>query len=168
MPGKDTVFDSKVKYNGIFNFKDFYKFCHDYLQEETQIGDLGEDEYQEKITGPVKEIKIKWSGSRKFTDYFKFNIKVEFHIIALAEVELNQGGAKIKTNKGDIKISVKGELEKDYEGHYDATAFKQFVRGVYEKFIIQSRVKEFEDKAAGYCDDFVGQAKAWLDLEGRY
>ncbi len=167
MPGKDTVFDSKIKYNGIFNFKDFYKFCHDYIEEELQIGDLSELEYQEKISGMAKEIKIKWEGSRKFTDYFKFTIKIEFHIIAMTEVELNQGGRKIKTNKGDLKLSVKGVYEKDYQGNYDSTAFKQFLRGVYEKFIIPSRVKEFEDKISGACDDFLGQAKAWLDLEGR-
>ena len=105
--------------------------------------------------------------AKKFTDYFKFEIKVEFHILAMTEVELNQGGQKIKSNKGEIKTTVKGILIKDYDGKYDTSAFKQFLRGIYEKFIISSRVKEFEDKVAGYCDDFLEQSKAWLDIEGR-
>jgi hypothetical protein len=167
MPGKDTVFDSKVKYKGIFNFPEFYKFCYQYIIEELQMDFLAEKEYQEKISGMAKEVKIKWEGERKLTDYFQFDLKIEFHIIAMTEVELNQGGTKIKTNKGDMKITIKGIFVKDYEGKYDVTAFKQFLRGVYEKFIIPSRIKEFEDKISGYCDDFASQAKAWLDLEGK-
>ncbi len=166
MAEKDTIFSSKVKYKGIFNFKDFYQFCYEWLSDETGLT-VEEEEYSEKISGPVKDIDVKWSGSKKVSDYFKNEVKVEFKIIAMSEVEINQGGTKIKTNKGEVGIKVKGILVKDYEGKFETTAKMKFWRGIYEKWIIGGRVKEYEDKLAGKCDEFLGQAKAFLDISGQ-
>ena len=69
MVEKETIFSSSIKYTGIFSFKDFYKFCYDWLTEDTNL-DISEDQYKEKLTGDSKEIIIKWTGSRKLTDYF--------------------------------------------------------------------------------------------------
>ncbi|MBU1252672.1 MAG: hypothetical protein KJ905_02745 [Nanoarchaeota archaeon] len=166
MSEKDTVFSSKIKYNGILSFKDFYKFCYDWLKEETEL-DMIEDSYNEKISGDTKEIRIKWSGDRKITDYFRFDIKVEFIILGLKNVEISQGGAKIKTNQGSVEMSVKGVLVSDFQGRFDTSGFNKWMRGVYEKWIISSRVAQFTDKIAGDCDEFLSQAKAYLDLEGK-
>ena len=166
MPETDTVFSSKIKYNGIFSFKDFYKFCYDWLVEETGL-EMVEDSYNEKISGDVKEIRIKWSGKRKITDYFRFDIKVEFIILGLKNVEISQGGAKVKTNQGSVEMTVKGILVSDYNGKFDKNWYAKWFRGVYEKWIISSRVVEFTDKIAGDCDEFLSQAKAYLDLEGK-
>jgi len=168
MAEKDTVFSSKIKYNGIFSFKDFYKFCYDWLQEETGFEDtLSEDKYGEKISGNAKEINVEWSGRSKLTDYFRFDIKVTFKVLGLQEVEVEQGGAKVKTNKGSVEVSVKGTLVRDYEGKFETTPFNKALRGMYEKWIISSRIDQFEGKIAGDCDEFIGQAKAYLDLEGK-
>ena len=37
MPEKETIFSSKVEYSGIFSFKEFYKFCYQWLKEETGL-----------------------------------------------------------------------------------------------------------------------------------
>lgn len=166
MAEKDTIFSSKVKYVGIFNFKDFYQFCYEWLSEEFGLT-VEEEEYSEKISGPVKNIDIKWKGSKKVSDYFKNEVKIEFKIIAMSEVEVNQGGTKVKTNKGEVGIKVKGILVKDYEGKFETSAKMSLWRGIYEKWIIGGRVKEYEDKLAGDCDEFLGQAKAFLDISGQ-
>lgn len=166
MAEKDTIFSSKIKYVGIFNFKDFYQFCYEWLSEEFGLT-VEEEEYSEKISGPVKNIDIKWKGSKKVSDYFKNEIKIEFKIIAMSEVEINQGGTKVKTNKGEVGVKVKGLLVKDYEGKFETSAKMSLWRGIYEKWIIGGRVKEYEDKLAGDCDEFLGQAKAFLDISGQ-
>jgi methyltransferase-like protein len=166
MAEKDTIFSSKIKYVGIFNFKDFYQFCYEWLSEEFGLT-VEEEEYSEKISGPVKNIDIKWKGSKKVSDYFKNEIKIEFKIIAMSEVEINQGGTKVKTNKGEVGVKVKGILVKDYEGKFETSAKMSLWRGIYEKWIIGGRVKEYEDKLAGDCDEFLGQAKAFLDISGQ-
>lgn len=163
---EETVFSSKIKYNGIFLFKDFYQFCYDWLTEEFGW-DVAETMYAEKIAGTSKNIDIKWSYSKKVTDYFKFKGSVKFKIVGLEVVEMMQGGAKVKTNKGSVDINIKGVLARDYQGKFDRSAYRKFLRSIYEKWVIPARIDEFEGRLAGQCDTFLGQAKAFLDLEGK-
>jgi len=166
MAEKDKIFSSKMKYDGIVFFKDFYKFCYDWLTEETEL-DVAETKYVEKLKGDVKDIDIEWVGTRKVTDYFKFQVKVVFRILGLKDVETTQAGVKVKTNQGSVEIKVTGTLIRDYEGKFEVTAYKKFLRSIYEKWVIPSRIEQFEEKLISDCDEFLSQAKAYLDLEGK-
>jgi len=167
MPEKDQIFSSAVKYTGNFSFKDFYQFCYDWITEQIGMADLSEDEYTEKVAGDEKEIQIKWTATKKLTDYFKFELKASFHILKLKKVEIVQDGVKLETNKGQVKLTIKGNLIRDYEGKFESGGRLKFLRGIYEKWVIPTRVDEFEDKVAGGCDELLTQAKAFLDLEGK-
>jgi len=167
MAEKETIFSSKIKSSGIFLFSNFYKFCYQWLTDETGL-DVSENKYKEKLSGNSKNIEIEWTGTDKVTDYFKFEVKVTFKIEDLTEVEIQQpGGAKIKTNKGAVEIAVKGNLIRDYDGKFEKGWVSKFWRGIYEKWVIPSRIKQFENKLAEKCDEFLNQAKAYLDLEGK-
>lgn len=166
MAEKDTLFSSKIKYNGILDFAEFYKFCYNWLVEEAGLS-IGEDKYAEKISGDSKNIDISWSGSKKITDYFKEEVKVSFQIIGLTKIEIVKEGKKIKTNNGSVEVKIKGVLVRDYEGKFETTPSKKFMRSIYEKWVIPSRLSEFEGKVVGDCDEFLSQAKAFLDLEGK-
>ncbi len=166
MAETEEIYATKVKYDGVFSYKDFYQFCYKWLTEEIGLTVI-ESEYEEKIGGNEKEIKVKWAGTKELTDYFKVQMKVEFHILRLSNVEINQDGNKIKTNKGNVKVTVKGILMRDYKGKFETTPFLKFLRSVYEKWVVTQRVNQFEDYLIGKCDEFAGQAKSYLDLEGK-
>ncbi len=166
MPEKETIFSSKIRYTGIFSFKEFYKFCYDWLKEETGL-ELAENRYSEKIDGATKKIGVSWSGGKNLTDYFRFDAGVSIDADGLKEVEINQGGVKVRTNQGSVEVGIKGTLVRDYEGKFETTAFKKFLRGIYEKWIIPSSIEEYQGKISGACDSFLNQAKAYLDLEGK-
>jgi hypothetical protein len=166
MVEKDKIFSSKVSYDGLLNFKDFYKFCFQWLSEEAGLS-VVEEKYAEKISGDSKNIKVKWNGGRKVTDYFKFQVSVDFEVINLTNVEITQDGKKIKMNKGSVEVKVSGNLLRDYEGKFEHTSTQKFLRAIYEKWVIYSRIKEYEGKLVGDCNEFLGQAKAFLDLEGK-
>ncbi|MBW6442386.1 hypothetical protein K0A97_01225 [Patescibacteria group bacterium] len=167
MVEKETIFSSTIKYDGLFSFKDFYKFCYEWLNQDKGFEQLIEEKYEEKIKDNEKELLIQWVGLRNITDYFRFEIKVKFEIKRLQEVEIMQGQAKIRMNKGSLKVSIKGDLVRDYQGKFEMSAFNKFLRGIYEKWVITSRVEEYDNKLAELCDEFLGQAKAYLDLEGK-
>jgi len=93
MAEKDTLFSSKVKYSGVFSFSEFYQFAYDWLDQETGVG-ISEDKYAEKLKGNSKDIDVEWTGTRKATDYFKFEIKVKIKIVGLTNVEIEQNGTK--------------------------------------------------------------------------
>lgn len=166
MVEKETVFSSKIKYSGIFSFKDFYAFCYDWLKEETGL-DVIEKKYAEKLEGDSKQIDVEWAGSKKLTDYFKFEAKITFKITALTNVEIIKSGAKIKTNKGTVEVKISGTLVRDWQGKFDVSAFKKFLRSIYEKWVITSMVEKFEEKIIKDSDEFLNQAKAYLDIEGK-
>jgi hypothetical protein len=137
-----------------------------WLNEEKGF-DLAETAYKEKIKGDSKEVEIEWKGNSKVTDYFKFEIKVEFRILGLTDVELVKDGQKLKTNKGDVEIKLKGTLVRDYDGKFEKSSSQKFMRSIYEKWIIPARINEYEEKLIGTCDEFLSQAKAYLDLTGK-
>ena len=166
MSEKETVFSSKIKYKGIFSFKDFYKFCHEWLTEETALG-ITETKYSEKLSGDAKDIEVEWSGSKNMTDYFKFEAKISFKIEGLTKVDINKGGAKVSTNNGSVEVGIKGSIIRDVDGKFETTAFKKFLRDIYEKWVISEKIENYEEKIISGCDEFLSQAKAWLDLEGR-
>jgi len=164
---KETIFSSKVKTKGIFSFKDFYKFCYQWLTDETGLL-VSETKYKEKLSGNSKDLEIEWVGEDKVTDYFKFQVKVVFIVRQLTDIEIQQKtGAKIKANSGEVEISVKGILIRDYEGKFEKSGTLKFFRGIYEKWVIPSRVEQFENKLVEDCNEFLNQAKAYLDLEGK-
>ena len=98
MAEKEEIFSSKMKYEGLWDFKEFYKFCYQWLVEEMHL-DVIEDKYSEKITGDSKGIKIEWTGKRKVTDYFQFSVSVKFEIIGLINVEITKDGRKIRLER---------------------------------------------------------------------
>ncbi|GAI90936.1 unnamed protein product, partial [marine sediment metagenome] len=138
----------------------------DWLKEETDL-DVAETKYSEKLVGDLKEMDIKWTGTRKVTDYFKFEVKVEFEIRKLKQVEITQNGKKIKTNEGSVKVTTKGTLIRDYQGKFEKDALRKFTRSIYDKWVIPSRIEQFEGKLIIKCDEFLNQAKAYLDIEGK-
>jgi len=166
MPEKESIFSSKIKFGGVFNFADFYRFCYDWLLDETNLI-VSEDKYVEKLVGDGKNIDVEWNCFRKITDYFRFEVKINYRILGMTNIEVQKDGAKLKMNKGSVEVGVKGTLVRDYQGKFEKTSTQKFMRGIYEKWVIPSRVDQYEDKLIGDCDEFLNQAKAFLDLEGK-
>jgi hypothetical protein len=166
MVEKDKLFSNKMKYDGIFSFESFYKFCYGWLTDETGLL-LSEKKYKEKLSGDSKNIEVEWAGTKELTDYFKFEMEVSFKLVGLTNVEVNEGTKKIKANKGSIEITIKGNLLRDYKGKFEKNAIEKFLRGIYEKMVISARIDQMQEKIIVDCEEFLAQAKAYLDLEGK-
>ncbi len=165
MAEKDNVFSSKLKQRGFADFKDFYSFTYDWLNGEGY--DVSEIKYDEKVLGDTKDIKIEWEAVRKISDYFKFSMKINWTILHLKEVEVQRDGKKVKTDSGEFEIKLKGILIKDYENKWEDHPFWKFWRGVYDRYIIRTRISQYEDKLFEECDEFLAQCKSFLALEGK-
>ena len=165
MAEKDTVCSGKVAQKGIFNFKDFYAFTYDWL-----VGGgykVVEKKYSEEITGDSKKIEIKWEAKKKISDYFRFVINVDWKVIGLKEAEVVKEGKKVKMNTGQPEIKVTAILVKDYEHRWEDQPLWKFLRGVYDRYIIKSRIEEYQDKLKEEAEEFIAQCKSFLALEGK-
>lgn len=166
MVEKDIVFTAKIKQKGIFDYPSFYRFCYEWLIEKGYF--LIEKGYTEKIGAGGKEVEIEWDATRKISDYFKFQLKVTWHIIGMTDIEVQEDGKKIKMNKGYPEIKVQAVLLKDYEHRWEGNPFFKFLRGLYDRYIIRARIESYEAKIHQEGDEFLAQAKAFLALEGKH
>jgi len=159
------VFEQKVKHKGFFNFKELYNFCYEWLKDDHY--NVSEDEYTEKISQAGKEIVIKWKAKKNISDYFRNVISLKWHIITMTDAEVEIDGEKKKTNKGDLGIEIKAELERDYEKRWEDKPFYKFFRGIYDKYIIRTTREQYENNLKEKAGDFFEQIKGFLVLEGR-
>lgn len=159
------VFEQTLKHKGFFNFNDLYNFCYEWLTDKNYF--IIEKSYTEKLSSFGKEIVIEWTAKKKVTDYFRNVISMRWQIIGLNDAEVEINGSKQKTNKGDLKINFKGDLEKDYENRWVDRPIWKFLRGVYDKYIIRTTTDEYEDRLIGQIDGFFNQVKSFLALEGK-
>ena len=114
-----------------------------------------------------KPIEIEWDARKKISDYFKQKIKVKWHILGLNDAEVEVDGKKVKTNKGELKLTVDGILERDYEETWEKSPTNKFLRGIYDKYIIKTTIDEYEDRLFLKANSFFEDTKAFLALEGK-
>lgn len=165
MVESDKIYETKIKHTGLFDFKELYKFFFEWFTSYDYI--VAEKKYEEKITAEGKDIEVEWECFRKISDYFRFKVKITYRVIGLIPVEVQKGNVKVKTNKAQVEIKAAGFLEKDYEHRWERNPVAKILRGVYDKYIIRSRIEQYEDKLATEVDEAMAQVKAFLALEAK-
>ncbi|OIO40258.1 hypothetical protein AUJ10_03725 [Candidatus Pacearchaeota archaeon CG1_02_31_27] len=165
MVEKEKQYREKVKYGGIFDFKDAYTFLSNWFIDEDYV--LEEEKYTEKVGESGKYVEVKWNAWKKISDYFKFEIKVKWEIFNMTTVEIEKGGKKIKLNKGGNEVDFKGYLVRDWENKWETTPWKKFMRSVYDRFIIRARLEDYEFEVLEETKEAVEQLKAYFSLIGR-
>lgn len=165
MADKDQVLKEKIGHSGIFDFGAFYKYAHDWFDDEGY--GVVEEKYTEKVGGSGRNIFIEWTATKTITDYFKLELKLKFYIDNLTDVEVEIDGEKKKMNKGVINIEIKGTLIKDATNKWEASAWWQLLRNTYNKYIIPARVESLEFKVIADVQTFKDEVKAFLELSGK-
>ncbi len=165
MADKDKVIKEKVDHSGIFDFPSLYSYAHDWLNEEGY--GVVEEKYSEKVSGTGREINIEWKASKKITDYFKIEMDIEFEIKEMTDVEAEIDGKKKKMNKGKLSLELTGNLIKDHESKWEGSPLNTFLRGIYNKYIIPSKVKSIESKIENDVKELKEQIKSFLSLTAK-
>jgi hypothetical protein len=93
-------------------------------------------------------------------------VQVDWMILGLKSVEVQREGKKLKMNSGQVELKIKGVLVKDYEHKWEDRPIWKFLRGVYDRYIVKSRIEDYEDKLKEEVEEFIAQSKAFLVIEG--
>jgi hypothetical protein len=165
MADKELIVREEVEHSGLFDFKSLYSFSHAWFADEKYGVD--ETRYSEKVSGDSRNLLIQWMASKILSDYFKYEIQIDFEVKNLTEVEVDINGSRKKMNKGSVKISIKGALVKDHESKWETSTTNRFLRDVYNKFIIPSRVNDMRIKVSTDVKAFKDEVKSFLDLIGK-
>jgi hypothetical protein len=165
MAEKELQLKEKVEYSGVFDFQGLYQYSHSWFKE-AEYG-VDEEEYIEKLKGNKKDIEVKWKAMKDVSDYFKFEHVIKFEIKEMGDVEAEINGKKRRMNQGKIKIDITGALIKDKDSKWDTAPFYRFMRDVYNKYIIPSRINELKNELGDDVRNFKEEIKAFLELAGR-
>ena len=161
MGTKESVFKYTIKKKGYWKFSDVYAFLYDWLK--TKNYSVNEESYEES-SGAAKEIRIKWTAAKKVTDYFKYEMTLKWHILQMKDAEVEIDGKIQKTNNGDLKIEVDATFCRDYDKNWESKPLHKFLRGVYEKYIIGTTVKEYSDTLSEEATAMIEDLKSFLQL----
>jgi len=165
MAEKDKIVEMKVKHSGIFDFREVYSFIYTLLSDMEYS--VEEKNYGEKTKGDQKELEVNWLAKRKISDYFRFIIKIDLRVFRMTSADVVKDGVKTSVNKGDFEVKFTAYLEKDYENRWENTAFVKFLRGLYERYIIQGAINTYSGQLEEEANSLANQTKALLDLSGR-
>ncbi len=173
----------KVKFKDVFEFKSFYEELWEWCKEhgwkdwETE-GENFERFYGERVTtGGIKEIWIRWrpyktaEGSPgvkqngKDLAYLTYYLDIDFHILGLGSAEIVKDGKKIKTDKGEIEISIKAFIEKNYEYEFEKHSLLKGVLDVFSSRIYKKKLEERQREL--YREAYVMQTfiKQWFKMK---
>lgn len=163
MPQRDYVAQGvKVKQKSVFSLDELYSVLYHWFELHTY--DFQEQEYRDEVTPNGHNLEITWYAEKKIDDYIKFVIEVSFLVLGYQTVEIEkEGGIKQKTGKGEVEVQMSSYLEKDYEDRWKGT-FSLFLRELYDKYIIKSRIEALEGNLHDELYKFIDEIKAFLNL----
>jgi len=165
MAEKQLTVKENLEYAGLFDFKTLYSFSHSWFKD-AKYG-VNEEKYSEKIIGDKKNIVIEWLATKDVSDYFKFEHKIRFSLKDLVDVEVEIDGTKKKMNQGRISIDISGNIIKDKDSKWETSPFNKFMRDIYNKYVIPSRINELTGELTDDVRNFKEELKAFLELTGR-
>jgi enolase len=166
MSEKDSIYKGKIIQKGVFNFKDVYEFLYDYLVDENY--DVSENKYVEKLQGDTKNLEIIWSATKEVSDYFKFEITATWSVLGLKKVKVKKEDQELVMDSGSIEIKFTASIIKDYENRWENNPALKFMRGLYDRYIIRSRIDTYEVKIWDEVNEIVAQTKSFLAIEGQH
>lgn len=124
---------TRVKYNGIFNFSDFYRVMYNVFTSLGYAVDETKYRLKEKQTG--NEVEIIWDNIKKVDDYSRFKITVNIFIAGLRDVEIQKGNAKMGSNQADIDIMIKAVIQTDYMDRWETHPILKFLKAIYDRYL---------------------------------
>ncbi len=160
---RDVLFDKlKIKQGGVFNFDELYKALFRWF--EAYGYQFHEDEYKEVQSEKGKQLEILWSSERDFDAYVRFVIETGFFITGLVDVEVEQEGIKIKTNKATIEFRISAYIVKDYKGEWEKNNLLKNMRTIWDKILFRKRMEQYEDVLYEEVNGYMDEIKAFLNL----
>jgi hypothetical protein len=162
MAQKEQVYKEKITQIGYWDYGEVYAMLYNWLKDNGY--NISEDSYKEKLSSNGKEILIEWKAGKKVTDYFKYNITLSWHILGMKDAEVEIDGKKTKTNKGELEVTFRGTIIKDYESQWESKIIWKFLRGMYEQYIIKKTIDEYSGDLEDDVKDMISDLKSFLRI----
>jgi len=145
---------SMIKHEGLFDFYAIDNALKTWMDKRKFY--FIEKEHSEKRTGEGFEIIIEYNFSRKPDAYVKFSGSFKITIRQAEKVNVEGKG---ETWKGYFRMITDAEMEKNYLKKFKSSGFSNFIREIYEKYIINKRLSDYEDKLFAEVYEIINEVK---------
>jgi len=158
-------------------YEELWQWCKDQgWVDWEQAGENFERFYGERVTtGGMKEIWIRWRAYKPAEQvpvtkdsskgYLTYYLDVDFHVLALTSAEIVKDGKKIKADKGEIEISIKAFIEKNYEHEFANHPILRHFLDVFSDRIYKKKLEERKKEL--YREAYLMQTfiKQWFKMK---
>lgn len=151
--GNKSFYGEEIRKKGGVNLERLYKELIEWFHENHYL--FTEKDITGKETSSGRDEKVEWLAERKIDSYFKFVIMVRMDLL------------RIKTGNAELTLRFKGFLEKDYKDRFSrrlGKKFGEFLRRVYERYLIADKINKMMGKVWGETNDLIDRSKNILDL----
>ncbi|HLC99161.1 MAG TPA: hypothetical protein VJC00_04095 [Candidatus Nanoarchaeia archaeon] len=149
MPWKVPGLKTRVKYYGIFDFKQIYRDIKEklidlgYMDSVAGSRNMMETYYSEKRSSDPREAKTMWLWWRtkkreEGSPFYEQQMGLDFHLRYVKDVEVMFEGEKKRAQQGEIEVWVKGDLmidpDDEWKNHWFLKHFLSImVRRIWRK-----------------------------------
>ena len=158
-----------VKYSDVFNLRNLYTMMHEYLiedgwrgTEKIFEGDTSSEHqdieklYLEKFCQKAlhkggKEMWVWWRlvkypGGKPagYSEYFEFQLDIDFHMVYMKDVDLMHQGKKIIVQKGELEIMFKPTLMGDIKDYWKKHPILKHFHKMYYKRVLSQEIEKKE------------------------
>lgn len=179
MPKKDVphitkpFLPVKVKYKDIFDVKEFYTALQEWLNEhewkdEEDGLDHWESYYAERVAQDgSKEIWIQWRPRKDApgTIAFSYYLDIDIHCLGLGSAEIVKEGRKMKVNKGEIEILLKGAIEEKYLALLEKNKLLQQIKNLFQKRIYRQTIDQRKRELYHEVYELQNYIKNWFKMK---
>src|SRR3990167_4354376 len=152
----------KIKQKSIFDLDELYKGLFRWFELYGYV--LQELEYRDSVEGDSKHLEIKWKAEKEIDDYVMYVIRLNFLILGLQKVEVEENGAKVKKYTGDLEMNFYAFLAKDYKNKWSDSGYSKVFRELYDKYIIKNRMEGIYKELYEELYKVMDEVKAFLNL----
>lgn len=134
----------KLEYTGVFDTKKLFRLIGAWF-DRRQLQKLEAKDFEQDLPdGKYIEYEIRYW--KKVTDYNRFTYKVRALFSGLKDVDIIEGGKKVRVQQGKALFYLDGYLEHDYENRWEVAPMLQFFRVLFDKFIYRLYTERFEQR----------------------
>jgi len=144
------------------NPKELVNFIFERLKEMDYVPILKSYKYQKgKQPGEITQVQFMIYADKPIDDYTQFQVNCEF-TTDNAKVSSAEGKTIMS---GESKLVFTSKAKTDYEDRWKNSPYLHFLKKLYEKYIYNTLLVEFEDKAEAEVFDLVESVKAKLKVK---
>lgn len=164
----------RIKYKDFFHMKHLYTMMYEWLVEEGWSNRdyfFGETLYlQIEHQRAGNELWIWWRCEKmpegvSGYSYWKFKLRIDFHVILLKDTEIIKDGKKHATNWGEVEVKIWADVitdpTKEWEKHWFLKHFNDLFRGRY----LKEQTEKYKIEVYREAYRFQEAIKAFLNLK---